>query len=128
MQYEDRLRDSIARSIHIMDNYNGEYEVTLMINTAYIVIGQIIEYYTKKKKKEISKVYELISDKVKINNPQNKEMFKVFRTLRNSLAHYHIKMEGERTIDRIILRDNSIYFELDEFQLMDLIHEFPKLI
>lgn len=124
--YKNRYRDSIDRSIYILDNYKGKYKITLMINTAYIVLGQMIEGISNHEN-EINTIYDTINETVNICNDENKTKWRVVRSLRNSLAHYHIEMEGDKSIDKIILSDANIYFEFDENSLDELIHKFQKL-
>ena len=103
-EYKDKIKDPINRTIEIMNNYNGKYEVTQLINTGFVILGMFIENYVYKNenKREIDCAYEALeklseSKNVEIIKQTNKNIDKkqYLISLRNALAHCNVKTSGD---------------------------------
>lgn len=100
--YRDFARCVICRSRKNLQDYKGEFETTMLINSLYLTVMYCIE--TKKvPHKANSKIIEWLSQNDIINDGGNK--FKreaLLRQLRNGLAHFNLKTYApEGTINTI---------------------------
>lgn len=108
--YRDFSKCTICRSVSCLKHYRGKYDVTLAINTMYLIIvnyverkDEIIKNAVTQKEIDVSIVtwlkdrdliitHDCTDEKAKPNEFDEK---KVVKNLRNGLAHLHIKVIGE---------------------------------
>lgn len=93
--YYDFSKCIICRSKMIFESYNGDFEVTALLNRLYLSLMQVIE---KRKKLDFSPK-ELVSylKKEKIVDVHGNEFNDddIARYLRNALAHYNIEVTDD---------------------------------
>ena len=94
-EYKDFSRCIICRSKTNLDNYHGEFEVTMLLNTLYMTVMYPIE-----KRREIhaksSEISKWLTDHGIVDNCGNQHNCDdIVRYLRNGLAHYNISVTGD---------------------------------
>ena len=87
MMYEEMIQEPIRRSIQILDDYKGPYKVTMLMNTAYIVYGKIVEKCLEKYQ---SKIYDLIMKYGIVRSPIYDDQKAIVKALRNGIMHFDI--------------------------------------
>lgn len=124
-------RDFVARTRQLLfriegDNPDFEYNVTLLLNC---LLGLLTLPIERKKdhtsptsvafqKTSIAKLHNL---GVLIHNPQSLPDDKVFRKIRNAIAHLNIEIGDDPApdINKIILKDHNLEVEFTFAQLKD---------
>ena len=144
MEYIDRLKDPIDRSLRILKSYQGPYEVTLLVETCEFIFSKIVEAMKKKRIESfyLNKIYELLNkyDAI-INGPTTKKDREehVIRGIRNGLVHCDTSFESlngniAKAIWKITLQDNIgqtselMKFEFYVDDLKSFIFEVGELI
>lgn len=128
MEYKEFFKDSISRTLSLLKEYKGDYEITLLINSAYMIAGQIIER-SKRDKNKMEEIYVLLSKYASIEfSFENKEI--IVRNVRNSLAHYNIQVNSNginyNKIDEIVLDNNGKYISFTSDNLKKFLEELGK--
>jgi hypothetical protein len=104
----DFNRDFVNRTLAILDNYDKEYEVTLLLNCLCGLVTLPIEIgknnYTDKmddfKEKCVKKLDSLCIRK----NFYKRPYYNTFTDIRNSIAHFNIKIPKKEKIEEINLK------------------------
>jgi hypothetical protein len=124
--YEEMIQEPIGRSIQILDDYKGSYKVTMLMNTAYVVYGKIIEKCLEKYQ---SKIYDLIMKYGNVRSPIYDDQKAIVKALRNGIMHFDINFytyglnKNIDTIDEVTFSDyivgskekSYIAFSIDSF-------------
>ncbi len=110
--YKDFHRDVIKRSKINLENYKGDYEVTMLLNTLYMTLLHAIELRTKLHVKSKLLVKYLKDEEIVDMCENNFDSDEIIRNLRNGLAHLNIRTNSkdEKTITGIIIssKNNTI--------------------
>lgn len=102
--YKDFHKDIIVRSKANLDNYKGDYEVTMLLNTLYMTLLHPIELRNKLHLKSKPLLKYLTENKI-INTCDNEfNPDGIIRNLRNGLAHLNIEVEeSNEQIETILI-------------------------
>ena len=137
MMYEEMIQEPIRRSIQILDDYKGPYKVTMLMNTAYIVYGKIVEKCLEKYQ---SKIYDLIMKYGIVRSPIYDDQKAIVKALRNGIMHFDINFytyglnKNIDIIDEVTFSDyivgskekSHIAFSIDSFN--EFIHDIGELL
>ena len=101
--YENFGRCVVCRSKYNLQNYRGEFEITMLINSLYLTVMHCIE--TKKiRQNSADKVVQWLRENNIISDGGNEfRNMKILRNLRNGLAHFNLKVPDppKKDIDTI---------------------------
>lgn len=105
--YKDFSKCVVCRSMQNLRDYNGEFEVTMLLNTLYLSVMQPIEKRANLHIKA-TKIAEWLKEKEIVNKIDNDfSPDDLVRMLRNGLAHFNIEVNGnantEGQISNIII-------------------------
>ena len=101
MMYEEMIQEPIRRSIQILDDYKGPYKVTMLMNTAYVVYGKLVEKCLEKYQSEI---YDLIMKYGHVDSPIYSDSKAIIKALRNGIMHFDMNFYTyglDKNIDKI---------------------------
>lgn len=130
MEYKRIENDFITRSIEILESYDGNYEVTLLIN---LCIGLIVvpkEHHMAKIEGSLldDSSWGIKKEDVKFS-PSIKEDYKlnyIIRRLRNGITHFNIKSESSNgEIGSFTIRDQNPR-DINDYLLFTLTPETLK--
>ena len=104
--YYDFSKCVICRSQKNLEHYQGDFEVTMLLNTLYFSLMFILEKRQLLNLKVTKVVPFLVDNNIvdTYNNPFNKD--DIARYLRNALAHFNIKVSSDpynKRIEQIVL-------------------------
>lgn len=105
--YRDFNRDVIERSVKNLERYKGKYEVTMLLNTLYMVLINPIEFNNNAPKAEkltlnVDSLVKCLKCKGIVNDYGNDfKPQKIISLLRNGLAHMNIEVIDDNEDNKI---------------------------
>lgn len=92
-EYKNFNRCTVCRSAQNLKNYQGEFEVTMLLNTLYLTVISPIEARTLN---HTTPIYDWLTENISVNKCNNDfNAFQIVRFLRNGLAHMNIHIASE---------------------------------
>lgn len=107
MDYKDFSRCVICRSKYNLEKYEGEFEVTMLLNSLYLTVMYSLENRKKVHLKSRKLEPELRPNTKTFGN--DFEADEIAKCLRNALAHFNIALEkdGDEIAKVILWAENS---------------------
>ncbi len=113
MEYKDINTDIVERTLSIIDDFSGEFEVTLLLNCCVGLLVVPKEKHWGKVPKtvltESNVLWGLDKSEITFGKKKNYSLNNIVRRMRNSVCHFNIETvaDSQGNINKVVFRDKN---------------------
>lgn len=123
MEHKEINTDIVDRTLSIIQDYNGKFEVTLLLNCC---VGLLVvpkeKHWEKVPKIELTQsniLWGLDKSAITFGKKEDYSLSNIVRRMRNSVCHFNIETiaDSNSNIEKIVFKDKNSFDLADTFEI-----------